>query len=190
MKNTLPILLALLTSCTAQATGPLPTAPPPDNQCNLTASHTRVEYGVQSRWQLQMAPGTQQLSPGERSLSINVVCPYSRQLRVKFDGEAGQGGRWRYGEQGQLQLRVSAAWLDGQPVGLALTGRDSNDLSTLALPATILPDSTVSAVTAGHLLAGRNLTLQLTLAPLLSEQATRVTARTESDAVVRLSLTD
>jgi hypothetical protein len=164
--------------------------PPPDTRCSLSASSTQFDYGMQTRWQLRTVPGTALLSPGERALTITAACPYSQVLRLKLQGERGPHGQLRYGDQGELQVRVTAAQLDGQPVGLTLSRPGNEDAAAVALPATLGPGSELTAGEPGQLLSGRTLSLQLTLTPLLSEQDTRVITRTQNESGLSFSLLD
>jgi hypothetical protein len=164
--------------------------PPPDSRCSLSASSTQFDYGMQTRWQLRTVPGTALLSPGERALTVTAACPYSQVLRLKLQGEMSPHGRLRYGEQGELRVRVTAAQLDGQPVGLTLGRPGNKDAVAVTLPVTLEPDSELTAGEPGQLLTGRTLSLQLTLTPLLSEQDTRVITRTQNESGLTFTLLD
>lgn len=53
----------------------------PNTRCTLSASNPVVDYGIMSRWQLQdVARGS--VSPGTRSLMLNVVCPHTRNHEI------------------------------------------------------------------------------------------------------------
>lgn len=164
--------------------------PPPDTRCSLSASTTQFDYGMQTRWQLRTLPGTTLLSPGDRALTVTAACPYSQVLRLKLQGETGPNGQLRYGDRGELQVRVTAAQLDGQPVGLALSRTGHHEATAVTLPVTLGPDSELTAGEPGQPRTGHTLSLQLTLTPLLSEQDARVITRTQNESGLSFTLLD
>ncbi len=183
------LLLALVTWLAGAENLPL-APPPPDSRCSLSASTTQFDYGIQTRWQLRPIPGTALLSPGERALTLTAACPYSQVLRLTLQGETGPDGQLRYGERGQLQVRVTAAQLDGQPVGLTLKQPGNHEATAVTLPITLGPDSELTAGDPGQPRTGRTLSLQLTLTPQLTEQDARVIAQTQSEGGLSFRLLD
>lgn len=92
---------------------PMPTLPP-DTRCRLSVSNPVINYGMMSRWQVEDI-GAGRVSPGTRSLTVSVVCPYSRTMSLRVEGENREGGL-RYGEHGTTRLRLLDAQLDGNAV--------------------------------------------------------------------------
>lgn len=183
------LLLALITWLAGAESQPL-APPPPDSRCSLSASTTQFDYGIQTRWQLRTLPGTGLLSPGERALTLTAACPYSQVLRLMLQGETGPDGQLRYGDRGQLQVRVTAAQLDGQPVGLTMSRPGNREATAVTLPVTLTTDSELTAGEPGQALSGRTLSLQLTLTPQLAEQDAQVIAQTQSEAGLSFRLLD
>lgn len=191
-------LLALLMGATgASAAGPIPppdleASPmptlPPDTRCRLSVSNPVVNYGMMSRWQLEDI-GAGSVSPGTRSLTVSVVCPYSRTMSLRVESEDREGGL-RYGEHGTTHLRLMDAQLDGNAV----------ELQTVT-PAGIIKESgrhrlalnagqRLAPVMQGRLAEGKTLTVRLEIQPVLSEGDARVSSRQRSETMLTLTLDD
>ncbi|RTF43319.1 fimbrial protein [Serratia marcescens] len=164
--------------------------PPPDNRCSLSAGAPVVDYGVQSRWQLQDTGGPQRVTPGKRSLQLNVVCPYSQSMRLTLRGERAGNGELRYGERGSVALRLLDAQLDGQGVQLAATTSDGVLSGGGQDSLQLLPGNGFAAVQNGRLLKGKSFTARIELEPVMPESAARVSARQVSEANLTLELMD
>lgn len=162
--------------------------PPPDNRCSLSAGAPMIDYGVQSRWQLQDAGGPQRVTPGKRSLQLNVVCPHSQAMRLMLRGERAGNGELRYGERGSVALRLLDAQLDGQGVQLAATTPDGVLSSGGQDSLRLLPGNGFAVVQNGQLLKGKSFTARIELEPVMPESAARVSARQVSEANLTLEL--
>lgn len=162
---------------------------PPDTRCRLSISNPVVDYGVMSRWQLQAVAGGR-LSPGTRSLTLSVACPYPRAMKLLIEGEGGAQGGLRFGERGLTHLRLLNAQLDGNTVELrALTQAGTlakHSGQAIALNA----GQQVALVVQGRLAEGRTLTAQLEVKPVMSEDGARVSSRRRSESMFRLTLLD
>lgn len=144
---------------------------PPDTRCNLSVSSPVVDYGMMSRGQLQeMAGGG--FSMGGRLLTLNVVCPYTRTMKLQVQGERDSRGWLRYGDLGSVRLRLLDALLDGNAVELrALNPMDE------------ITESSVQEVNVGKLLApvgpgrlaeGKMFEVRFEIEPILTESGSRV----------------
>lgn len=168
-------------------TTPMPTLPP-DTRCRLSVSNPVVDYGMMSRWQLEDI-GVGSVSPGTRSLTISVVCPYSRTMSLRVEGEASEGGL-RYGEHGTTHLHLLDAQLDGNAVELRSV-----------TPAGVITDSggyrlalnagqRLAPVIQGRLAEGKTLTARLEIQPVLAEGDAHVSSRQRSETMLTLTLDD
>ncbi len=107
-------LLTLLMSVTGagiSASNPHPDieANPMPISCRMSVSHSVVDYGMMSRWQLQNI-GNGSVSPGTRSLTMSVFCPYSQTMYLQVHSKNSDGGL-RYGEHGIIRIRLLDALL-------------------------------------------------------------------------------
>lgn len=162
---------------------------PTDDRCSLSTSSSTVDYGIQSRWQLQEVAGNAQaLTPGRRQLMLMVMCPYNHSLRLTFHGDANSRGDFQYGRTGGMAVKVLSAQLDSRDVQLALSTPEGvllkSPVSTLALS----PEQTLTPVVNGQSAQGKALTLQIELVPVLSESEARVTRQEASEASLQVEL--
>jgi hypothetical protein len=160
-----------------------------DSRCSLSAGGATVDYGVMSRWELQDATGeSNALTPGKRTVTVTVVCPYVQPMRLSLRGEAAANGNLRYGDKGHLRLHLREAELDGRSVQVATTTSNgvlnASPTSTLVLA----PGQTFAAASGGAVASGRTLTLRLDLEPILPEGEARVSAQRISEAQLTLEL--
>lgn len=160
---------------------------PTDKRCSLSASHSVVDYGVISRWQLKDM-GAGRVSPGSRSLMVNIVCPYSREMRLRVEGSRNEQKGLHYGGQGAIRLRLLDAQLDGNPVDLrtvtsggVITGNEEHTL-------TLNSGQWVAPVMRGRVIDGKMLTVRLVIQPLLGESDVRVTVQQRSETLLTLTL--
>lgn len=167
---------------------PLPTLPP-DTRCSLSVSNPVVDYGVMSRWQLEDM-GVGSVSPGTRSLTVSVVCPYPRAMLLRVEGEGSEQGGLRYGERGTTRLRLLDAQMDGNAVALR-TVTPAGIITEigghiLALNA----GQRLAPVTQGKLAEGKTLTARLEIQPVLAKVDARVGSPQRSETMLTLTLDD
>lgn len=187
-QNGMTLLLLALTSFSAGAraagqdiTPDRPSGLPGDNRCTLSVSTPVIDYGNQSRWQLQDA-ARGQVTPGKRTLILSVVCPYTQPIRLA------QRSDLRYGSQGNINVNLSEAQLDGQSIQLANTTPDGilNDAPVENLR--LHPGSRFAAVQNGRLATGKSLTLRMEIEPVLTDRDTRVSAHQNNEGTLTLEL--
>ncbi|EJL85159.1 hypothetical protein [Pantoea sp. GM01] len=166
----------------------IPSILPVDSRCTLSLGAPVIDYGTQSRWQMQDAAGINSVTPGKRRLTLNVICPYSQTMRLKLNGERAANGDLRYGRQGSMTVRLLSADLDGQAVGVArlVSGElvDVHNESILKLQ----PGNSIGAMAHGTLARGKKFTAYLEIEPVLPEASARVTARESSQSSLSLEL--
>ncbi|WP_058974001.1 hypothetical protein [Type-D symbiont of Plautia stali] len=194
MKSMLMILILHSTLIFANAAGAaLPHSesdltPPPDNRCNLSAGSPVIDYGVQSRWQLQDVGGPQRVTPGKRSLVLSVLCPYKKAMRLSLHGQRADNGELRYGERGSVTLRMLDAQLDGQSVQIVTTTPDGVTRDSGQMGQLLLPGHSFSVVQNGHQVKGKSFTARIELEPVMPESAARVSVNQLSEANLTLEL--
>ncbi|KHS89073.1 fimbrial protein [Pectobacterium brasiliense] len=159
----------------------------PNTRCTLSASNPVVDYGIMSRWQLQdVARGS--VSPGTRSLMLNVACPHTRTMKLLIQGEGSEQGGLRYGGHGVTRLRLLDVQLDGKAVELrTLTSTGEwGDNGGQAMMLT--PGQQLVPVVQGRLVEGKALTARLEVQPILAEQEAHVSSPQRSESVLTLTL--
>ncbi|MBE4810065.1 MULTISPECIES: fimbrial protein [unclassified Enterobacter cloacae complex] len=198
MRNTVPAVSLLLFSVCALATPSgsghfqqAPQIPAVDPRCQISTSTTDIDYGLQSRWQMQDVDGRRQaVTPGKRQLSVTVVCPYTHNMRLKVMGGRTVRGEFRYGASGELQVRVTGAQLDGRDVPVALTSSAGALLGAPQEILTLLPDQTFSAVSGNLPSQGKTFNVRLEIQPVLTDNDARVSSRQANGASVSFELMD
>lgn len=167
-----------------------PLMPPQDQRCSLSAGASVINYGTQSRWQLQDVAGGQKVSPGKRMMMVNVVCPFSQAMRLTVRGDKAGNGELRYGNEGSVKLHLSDAQLDGQSVQVATTMPDGTLNGSAESGLLLKPGTSFVALRNGKVAQGKNLSVRIELEPVMAESAARVTAQESSEAQLTLELTD
>lgn len=191
-------LLALLmgfTDATAAAPIVLPgqevssiPALPPDTRCRLSVSNSVVDYGVISHWQLEYI-GDGRVSPGTRSLTVSVVCPYLRTMSLRVEGEGSERGL-RYGKHGSTRLHLRDAHLDGHAVELRKVTSAGVITESGGHRLALNAGQRVAPVIQGILAEGKTLTARLELQPVLTEDDARVSRPQRSETMLTLTLDD
>lgn len=185
---TLGVALCLAGGARAALPGTDDGLTPPDNRCSLSVGAPVIDYGIQSRWQLQDAGGPQRVTPGKRSLTLYVNCPYSQAMHLTLRGERADNGELRYGNRGSVALRLKETQLDGQSVQVAAVTPDGVINGGEQVSLRLLPDNSFAPVHNGRLLKGKSFTARIELEPIMPESAARVSARQVSEASLTLEL--
>lgn len=168
-----------------------PQMPVPDPHCQLSTSNSSVDYGLQSRWQMQDVEGrSQSVTPGKRQLSVTVVCPFTQNMRLKVMGDRTVRGGFRYGEKGELQVRIISAQLDGERVPVALTTSAGALMSAPQEALALLPNQTFSAVKGNHAAQGKAFNVRLEIQPVLTDQDARTSSRQANESSLSFEFAD
>lgn len=159
-----------------------------DPRCQMSVSSPEIDFGEMSAGQLQELPGGRKLSPGKRTLTLSVSCPFSQPMRLMLRGERATNGEVRYGSKGSVELRMLDAQLDGQTIGLAIESDDRRRHRAGRPDVVLKPGDEVIAVRDGQPARGKNFSARIDVEPVLPERATRVPARETSTAMMVLEL--
>jgi len=184
------LLMGVLLSQAVCATSPVvsdPSLQPPtlpmDSSCNLSVGNSVIDYGSQSRWQMQSATtGVNTVTPGKRILMLNVVCPYTQTMRLALRGDL------RYGERGSTVARLFDVQMDGHSVQVANTTPSGIITGTPTDAQVLQAGQTVAAVLNGQLAKGKALSARLEIEPTLPEAEARVSARKMNESTLTLEL--
>lgn len=189
------LVLGLALSQSAEAISSLhgthadvPSIMPIDTRCSLSAGAPVIDYGTQSRWQLQDADGSQKVTPGTRTLTLSVVCPYSQSMRLTLRGDRAANGDLRYGERGSVTVRLLDMQLDGQNVQVARTTPDGMINGAAESSLLLQPGNSFAATHNGLPIKGKSFTAHIELEPVMPESAARVSARQTSESQLTLEL--
>lgn len=140
-----------------------------------------------SRWQLQDIPGGS-TTPGTLSLTLSVVCPYTRTMKLLVQGEGSEQGGLRYGERGVTQFRLLDAQLDGNAVELRALTSAGALMDTSGQAVSLTAGQQLALVVQGRLAEGKTLTARLEIQPVLAEGEVRASSRQHSESMLTLTL--
>lgn len=194
---TITLLLGLAVSQFASArqsvepvlTGRQQNVQPVDNRCTVSVSNGTIDYGTQSRWQLQESSEVSQgLTPGKRQVMVNVACPYTQEMRLTVHGEPNRRGAFRYGDNGRMHVKIVSAQLDNQPVPIALSTTEGLLLENPTENREIEPEQTFVPVIKGKSAQGKILSFRLDLEPLITDSEARVSSQQISEANISVEL--
>jgi hypothetical protein len=168
--------------------GPLPSLPV-DTRCNLSLGSEVVDYGLQSRGQLQEASlGGNMLTPGKRTLTLSVVCPYAQPLRLALRGDRAANGDLRYGKQGSVVVRLSDVQQDGESVQIMPVTPSGEVTGTAADSQRLQPGQAVAATLNGLLVSGKVFNARVEIEPIMTDEEARVGVSTTQEAILTLEL--
>ncbi|MBK0126281.1 fimbrial protein [Pantoea sp. S61] len=177
MKNLLSLLalsLLMINPLRASTSEVPPPLVPVDPRCSVSVGNSTVDYGRQSRGQMEWNGAT--YTPGKRIMTLSVVCPFAQPIKLALQGDRAADGSLRYGDNGRLKVRLSDAQLDGQAVQLRdITAGDKAVASSLQLKA----NTRFEASGNGLPLSGKSFTARLELEPELSMDAATVSRSTQ-----------
>ena len=120
------------------------------NDCRLSLSQPRVDYGVLRRTELlDEGVRSQPIILGRRTLQLSVVCAQPGAVAMRFTGVPAGTQGFRFGRQGSFTLALRHAQVDGRAV--ELNSAQSTDMSTTGL---LLPGHVLIAKASGLPLTG------------------------------------
>ena len=144
------------------------------NDCRLSLSQPRVDYGVLRRTEL-LDDGirSQPIMLGKRTLQLSVVCAQPGAVALRFTGVPAGAQGYRFGRQGSFTLALKHAQVDGRAVELSTLL--STDTSTHGL---LLPGHVLIAKTSGMPLTGTRFSAQVQIDTYLPHDAFSVRQET------------
>lgn len=163
---------------------------PGETRCNLSVNTPVIDYGTQSRWQLQDAAASQGVTPGKRTLMVSVTCPTDRTIKLAMHGERSASGKLRYGNRGSVDLHVVDAQLDGQDVPLAAITSAGVLVGAPVSSMRLQPGNSFGPALNGKLAKGKNFSVRIELEPVLPESAARIHSREVNESSMTVELID
>lgn len=166
-------------------------AMPADSRCSLSTGTAVIDYGTQYPSQLQNTGDIAMLTPGMQTLNLSVVCPYSQTMRLMFHGERAENANLRYGKDGNVNIRLLDAQLDGSPVQLAPVSPDGVINGDASATVIVQPGNRFAAKTHdGQLAKGRSFHARIEIEPVIAASGTRISSRQISETHLTLELMD
>lgn len=129
------------------------------DECQLTLSQSRLDFGVMNR-AVQRNSGAE-IVLGERRLSLNLNCPTPTDMHVFYRALAATAERYRFTERGSYRVHISDAVLDGQAVELGLTGGQGQAPSARGRTLDWRPDQAIVPLRDGAPTTGSSFSAQL-----------------------------
>ncbi|MDR0805538.1 MAG: fimbrial protein [Enterobacteriaceae bacterium] len=166
-------------------------APPVDNRCKISASSPVIDYGTQSRWQLQDVAGNKnEVSTGKRTLMLSVICPYTQTMRLMVRGERAANGDLRHGMKGNIKIRLTDPQLDGKAIQITATMPDGVLTGGAESILLLQPNKGFAPTQNGQLAKGKTFTARLDIEPVMPESAARISSHQTTETQLTVELLD
>lgn len=137
------------------------------NDCRLSISQPRVDYGMLRRAELlDEQVSNQPIILGKRTLQLSVVCAEPGAVALRFTGVPAGAQGFRFGRQGSFTLALKHAQVDGRAV--ELNSLQSTDTSALGH---LLPGQVLIAKAGGLPLTGTRFSAQVEIDTYLPPDA-------------------
>lgn len=147
--------------------------------CRLSLSQPFVDYGLLRGSEHS---SSQAVAVGKRSVRLNVVCPESTVIALRFQGTPAEGHGFMFGRQGYFNLSLQHPLLDGKPVELALL-HDRSDRG-----GQLRPGQSLVVLAGGLPASGRRFSAHVQVDTWLSRAATAVRDKTMLEGNGRFEL--
>ena len=139
--------------------------------CDIHLSQAKLDFGKQTSPEHRSAhDGQRQQAIGTRYVTLNVVCAVSTRLMLGLRGE-GVAEQFRFAGQGQLQVLLSGALLDGQAVELTVLASPEEVPSTSAAAVQAAPGNLIVPVSGGRVVEGTLWSMQVEVTPSVPLEA-------------------
>lgn len=137
-------------------------SPPAQQNCQITGSRNRLDFGTHTRAQLTMN-SRGKLTPGQQSVQIAVVCRFPKKMVLSV-ADSAAGSQFAWGSSGRLRLEIQDMQLDNRLTTLRRpAGRVAPSESDQ--PSTLYPGERFSPSRNGEALFGRQLSFILLVSP-------------------------
>jgi len=155
--------------------------------CQLWISDTNITYADATKDALQKSlQHPSMLSFGKRTAMLSVVCDQASHVALMFQGAPSDDGAFRFGRNGRARIRLDQAQWDGRPVqltravGVAKAQGGGNAIA-------VRPGDSIAPWAPG-VQEGKQLTMQVTVEPLVPANATHAGAQEvfQSDIMIKL----
>jgi len=160
------------------------------DDCQITLSQQVVDYHQIRRDNIVLTQQSWNKMP-EKDMSVSVFCQDKKQMAILLQGTAGEKGRFLFGQNGGVAIKVSNLTLDGKSYSVGKTTDqvnftpDKDDTPSLS----IRNNEAIIAVENGQVPSGQQMNFTVTLFPVLNDNAfKRISDQTtlESDLTWRI----
>lgn len=140
--------------------------------CQLTLSQQAVDYHQMRRENIVTTQQSWNKMP-EKDISVSIYCPEKLQMAVLLQGASGEKGRFQFGQNGGVAIKVSDLMLDGKSYSVGKTTDQVNFTPENDSGASlyIRNNEAIVAVENGKVPSGQQLNFTVTIFPVLNESA-------------------
>lgn len=133
--------------------------------CKLSISQTELDFGqIRHPGATSKLDGQHLYTLGTRYVALNASCPANSKLMLILRGDS-LAKHFRFAAQGQLQVRLSNALLDGRAVDLAVVRAVGEAPGAPASAIDVTPGDLIVPVSGGLAAEGSLLSLQIEVSP-------------------------
>jgi len=141
-------------------------------ECQLTLSQQVVDYRQMRRDNIISSQQSWNKMP-EKEIKVSVYCPEKQQMATLVQGASGQKGRFQFGQNGGVAIKVSNLTLDGKSYNVGkttdqvnFTPEDDNGASLY-----LHDNEAIIAVENGQVPSGQQMNFTVTIFPVLNDSA-------------------
>ncbi|EFI6377314.1 hypothetical protein FCZ48_14045 [Escherichia coli] len=141
-----------------------------NDDCQISVSQTIVDYKTLRRDAIITSQQGWNKFP-ERDVTVNVSCLDEQQMAVQVQGNAGEQGRFIFGQRGGVGLKINSLTIDGSEYGVGKTRDMVNFLpeSNGASPIYIRNNEAVIGVKNDQVVKGKQMSISVTLFPVIND---------------------
>lgn len=141
-------------------------------ECQLTLSQQVVDYHQMRRDNIISSQQSWNKMP-EKEINVSVYCPEKQQMATLIQGASGQKGRFQFGQNGGVAIKVSNLTLDGKRYNVGKTTDQVNFTPENDSGASIYVrnNEAVIAVENDKVPSGQQLNFTVTIFPVLNDSA-------------------
>ncbi|AWF35689.1 hypothetical protein [Klebsiella oxytoca] len=141
-------------------------------ECQLTLSQQVLDYHQIRRDNIISSQQSWNKMP-EKEINVSVYCPEKQQMATLLQGASGQKGRFQFGQNGGVAIKVSNLTLDGKSYNVGKTSDQVNFTPENDNGASlyIRNNEAVIAVEKGKIPSGQQMNFTVTIFPVLNDSA-------------------
>lgn len=142
------------------------------DDCQITLSQQVVDYHQMRRDNIVSSQQSWNKMP-DKDINVSVYCPEKQQMATLLQGAAGQKGRFQFGQNGGVAIKVSNLMLDGKSYNVGKTTDQVNFTPENDNGASLYfrNNEAIVAVENGKVPSGQQMNFTVTIFPVLNESA-------------------
>jgi hypothetical protein len=150
------VALAVLLACPVDAVWA--------DDCRIQVSQPRVDYGSFNPHVLRAnAKSSSTVSLGKRLMRLNIQCTDPKDMALAFRGVASGVERYKLSDEGEFEMTLKAARLDGIPVRLGVVTTAGDIPAQGAISVKLTPGKSLVPLLNQRPQVGKNLSVQVEL---------------------------